>query len=278
MATGNRTFTRNLKSVAADVATLLRSTPTAIANALNVTGSASDGKAAFARMANRIQRRIESEVPNLNVTTATLSVSANANSAAIPATLYGAQVTEITLLDTSSIINKLPIKFLGKLDARTIPVIWQNGQVVVPVPMFAYLDATEQNILFAPWLSQAATFTITFQTTPTAFTSADFDNASSTTYSVVPDDYDDILPLFLAIEVARAMGRFDLAEQYTMDLHGRSKGGVGIGRYEEFRHNFMNIPALMSRASWTNSNIPNPAGCDDPLAGVYLGSLPGYSN
>lgn len=274
MATGNYAFTQNLYAVVGRTAQILRSTPQAIANTLNVYGNATTAKGEFAKIANRKQRKVLSDIPTLSATSATLNVTASGNSAAIPATLFRKQVIEIEYLDSNSWANKLPIRFIGKLDSRSLPPDWRNGNVTSTNAMLVALDETESNFLFFPTLSQATTFTVKYQSSPTAFVAADFDNSASTTYSVVPDDYDDLLPMMCAVDVARAMGRPEIEDRLRLELFG-DNSNKNLGRYEEVKREMLSLPAMANRFRYGYTNNPTAALLDDPLAGQFFGSIPG---
>lgn len=274
MATGNYAFTQNLYAIVGRVAQRFRSTPASVANALNVYGNATTAKGEFAKIANRWQKKVLADVPTLNATSATLSVSASGNSVAIPATLFRKAILEIEYLNANSYANKLPIRFIGKLDGRSLWPDWRNGEVTSEIPQFVALDETEQNLVFFPTLSVATTFTIKFIAAPTAFVAADFDNASSTTYSVVPDDYDDLMPMLCAMDIGPIMGRDDVSDRLRFELFGDASNR-NYGRYEEAKRAMQNIPALISRYRYTYSNIPTAALLDNPLAGQTFNQIPG---
>lgn len=280
MATANYTTTQTLYVIAQRTARRLLATRASILNSLTVEGGSTgvtQAKAEFADMANNTQKDIMAKIPSLNATSASLSIAAQGNSVAIPAMLFRSRIYEIEYLNTNSYANMLPIRFIGSVDARSLDPGMRNGNYVSQIAQFVAFNDATSTLLFYPTLSIATTFTIRFQFMPTTpFVGADFDNAASTNYSVIPDDFDDLMPLALALNMAKVMGRDGDVAKMEAELEGTRENRY-FGKMEQVRRAIADNPAETIRYRYTYSNVPTSALCDNPLAGQNFGSRPVYS-
>ena len=277
MATGTYLFTENLYDTAGKCAIYLGESPSALLNPLNVRGGATGltrAKAIFADYANTKVRSLMAQVDSLNAKTATLTVVAQGATCAIPVDLFRANIIEIAYAGPNEYAEKLPIRFIGKVDQRSLSPQLVNSQIYADVPSWVAFDQTEENFIFSPPLTQQTTFTITYNYLPTLWVGADFDDENSTTVSPIPDDYDEVLPMALAIDLARKSRRFDLAQQLANEFYGTPENNH-FGLWEETKRELMNIPALMTRYRYSYSNVPQTALADNPFAGQYFGGRPG---
>lgn len=277
MATGTYLFTQTLYVTSEKCAIYLGGSPSALLNPLNVRGGASgltNAKGMFADLANTIVRSLMAQVDSLNAKTATLTVSAQGATCPIPDDLFRANIIEIAYAGPNANLINLPIRFIGKVDQRSLPPQLTNTQVYSDVPQWVAFDQTEENFIFSPPLTQQTTFTITYNYLPTLWVAADFDDPTSTTVSPIPDDYDEVLPMALALDISRKMRRFDLAQQLADQLYGTQENNH-FGLWEETKRELMNIPALITRYRYSYSNIPQAALADNPFAGQYFGGRPG---
>lgn len=276
IAAGRYVRTQNLFVLASRAARLLRVNRTSMVNALVAnpsSGGIAEAKAEFAAMANRINGQILADVPSLQRTSSSVTVTASGNSAAIPATVHRNQIFDVQYSNSGNPLDMMPMNFIGKMDARRLPTMVQNGQVVGTYAQLVALDPTEVNLLFYPYLNQNTNFDVLFQAAPDVFVAADYDDAASTTYAVIPDEYNDVFASLLALEIAKVMQNKDRMEQLELDLFGKPQNGF-IGMYEKFRRSMMKVEGIVTGTKYSYSN-QHPNALATPYNGISFGSNSG---
>jgi len=272
-ALANYTFTQNLNAVLAQAAVKLKMNVTGLVLSMKQS-TLSAGYASLAALANRHHKKIVSRLSSLQRLEDEVTVAANTNSAAIPATLLRLRLIEVQFVLANDVRNTLPIRVIGQQEVWNLTPTWRNGELTRDCPVYASLNGTNETVEFYPYLSTSRTFNLIFQQSMTPWTGSDVISTSSTNYSAIPDDYDDLLPLFIAEEIARNMKMRELNKDIAEFLHGPKQNDV-TGRFREVSNEISDLPARSYRASYTYSNEPQPALCNDPTEGVYFGNSPG---
>lgn len=274
MPTGTYATTRNLYFIASSVGDELSLTAQGVANLLNNSASPSgdaDAKEKFAQIANRHQASIMSKVPNLGVNSEDLTVTDG--SAPVPEDLSRKTIHELRWFFTGGILSGAPVKFVGKVVWRGLPPEWTNGTATAVIPAYAALDESDENILLAPWpASGTGTLRVLYQTKADLFEGDQYDDPDSEVYSVIPDEYDDVLPMAIAIELARKAKMYEVEDRLRADYYGAP--GVR-GRLRTFLDEIMRMPAITNRSTYNYGNVPSTAAGNNPTSGQYLGNVPG---
>ena len=200
MALGNFTFTTNAFRITR------RAFPVAQANSVQALGAGDTGWTAndqAAQVLTDIERGIFQTNPRLNITYTDVSVAIGERSIALPSGVRGVSVTDLVYINANQWGDDVRINMIATTEGQARTSYEQNDLRVL-VPSFAYMDTTQSNIILEGGLSQAATIRVEYQPVATTYVAADIDNSSGTNYSKIPNPHINVLVYRFARELALA--------------------------------------------------------------------------
>lgn len=199
MAYGKYTNTINLYALTGRVAARLSTDPDSVVAAFNVRDT-TDATAQYVAVVNERQRWLFGENPLLGQTTTSLSLVTGTTAYNVPSDLFQTDYEDIQFDDENDWSYRLPINYLNAVDFRALPASVQFEQGIGPYPAFFTFNPTASQIVFTGF-SQNWSLLVTYRANPTPMVVADINDAASTTYLTIPNDFIDVLVLAIAIEI-----------------------------------------------------------------------------